>query len=99
MCIRDSPKGSPLVILDETGKLVSSREFSGWIGEQLDNGARNISFLIGGSYGLDPSAINSSDLVFSFGRVTWPHLMIRGMVAEQLYRAQQILKNHPYHRD
>ena len=93
------PKGSPVIILDETGKLVSSKEFSGWIGEQLDNGARNISFLIGGSYGLDPSAINSSDLVFSFGRVTWPHLMIRGMVAEQLYRAQQILKNHPYHRD
>ena len=93
------PEGSLIVILDESGKLLTSRALSGWITNQADDGAKDISFLIGGSRGLDLSAISSPSLVISLGRVTWPHLMIRGMIAEQLYRAQQILNNHPYHRD
>ena len=109
MCIRDSnetrkllssvPKDSLIVILDESGKLLTSRALSNWIDNQVDDGAKDVSFLIGGPYGLDLSAISSPSLMISLGRVTWPHLMIRGMIAEQLYRAQQILKNHPYHRD
>ena len=93
------PKDSLIVILDESGKLLTSRALSNWINDQVDNGAKDVSFLIGGPYGLDLSAISCPSLTISLGRVTWPHLMIRGMIAEQLYRAQQILKNHPYHRD
>ena len=97
--LSSAPKGSHIVILDESGKLLTSREFSNWINNQVDSGAKDLSFLIGGPHGLDLSAISSPSLTISLGRVTWPHLMIRGMIAEQLYRAQQILKNHPYHRD
>ena len=93
------PQDSLIVILDESGKLLTSRALSNWIGNQVDNGAKDVSFLIGGAYCLDLSEKSSPSLMISLGRVTWPHLMIRGMVAEQLYRAQQILKNHPYHRD
>ena len=93
------PKDSLMVILDESGELLTSRALSNWINNQVDIGVKDISFLIGGSHGLDLSAIRSPSLTISLGRVTWPHLMIRGMIAEQLYRAQQILKNHPYHRD
>ena len=93
------PKDSLIVILDESGKLLTSRALSNWIDNQVDDGAKDVSFLIGGPYGRDLSAISSPSLMISLGRVTWPHLMIRGMIAEQLYRAQQILKNHPYHRD
>ena len=93
------PKDSPIVVLDESGKLVTSRALSGWINNQVDNAAKDVSFLFGGAHGLDLSAISYPSLMISLGRVTWPHLMIRGMIAEQLYRAQQILKNHPYHRD
>ena len=97
--LSSAPKGSHIVILDESGKLLTSRALSNWINNQVDNGAKDVSFLIGGSHGLDLSSISSPSLTISLGRVTWPHLMIRGMIAEQLYRAQQILKNHPYHRD
>ncbi len=97
--LSSAPKGSHIVILDESGKLLTSREFSNWINNQVDSGAKDLSFLIGGPHGLDLSAISSPSLTISLGRVTWPHLMIRGMIAEQLYRAQQILKNHPYHKD
>ena len=93
------PKDSLIVILDESGKLLTSRALSNWINNQVDNGAKDVSFLIGGSHGLDLSAISSPNLMISLGRVTWPHLMIRGMISEQLYRAQQILQNHPYHKD
>ena len=97
--LSSAPKGSLIVILDEAGKLITSRALSDWINNQIDIGAKDVSFLIGGSHGLDLSAISSPNLMISLGRVTWPHLMIRGMIAEQLYRAQQIGKNHPYHRE
>lgn len=97
--LSSAPKGSLIVILDEAGKLITSRALSDWINNQIDIGAKDVSFLIGGSHGLDLSAISSPNLTISLGRVTWPHLMIRGMIAEQLYRAQQIRKNHPYHRE
>jgi len=97
--LSSAPKGSLIVILDEAGKLITSRALSDWINNQVDIGAKDVSFLIGGSHGLDLSAISSPNLMISLGRVTWPHLMIRGMIAEQLYRAQQIRRNHPYHRE
>lgn len=90
---------SAVISLDEKGKLLSSRELSAWISAKNDQGVADISFLIGGPYGLDSSVLENSHLVLALGRVTWPHLMIRGMLAEQIYRAQQILDGHPYHKD
>ena len=64
-----------------------------------DAGTSDIAFVIGGADGLDESVRRRSDLLLAFGRATWPHMMVRGMLAEQLYRAQQILAGHPYHRE
>ena len=89
---------SRIVALDERGKMLSSIEFAGLIGDWRDRGTSEIAFLIGGADGLEPAVTARADLVLSLGRMTWPHLLVRGLLAEQLYRAQQILANHPYHR-
>lgn len=93
------PDGARVIALDETGRTLSSRELADWIGRAMDDGNRDLCLLIGGADGLDAPVIQRADLVLSLGRVTWPHLLVRGMLAEQLYRAQQILAGHPYHRD
>ena len=90
---------SVVISLVEKGKLLSSRQLSTWVSDKIDQGKTDISFLIGGPHGLDASALRNSHLALALGRVTWPHLMIRGMVAEQMYRTQQILTGHPYHKD
>lgn len=88
-----------LVALDEKGKTLPSIDFA----KQLENFQTfkngTIQFVIGGADGLDDNIRNRADLVLSFGRMTWPHMMARVMVVEQIYRAQQILVNHPYHRE
>jgi 23S rRNA (pseudouridine1915-N3)-methyltransferase len=88
-----------VVALDERGKTLSSTEFADLLGRWRDQGAAEIAFLIGGADGLEPTVTARADLVLSLGRMTWPHLLVRGLLAEQLYRAQQILANHPYHRE
>lgn len=93
------PDGAAIIALDETGKTLSSREFAGWISRNMDEGAAEIALIIGGADGLDPSIRERASLTLSLGRVTWPHMLVRGMLAEQLYRAQQIIAGHPYHRD
>ena len=93
------PDGAVVVALDETGKALSSRAFAKRLGGWRDDGRACITFLIGGADGLDDAARNRADLTLSLGRLTWPHLLVRGMLAEQIYRAQQILAGHPYHRD
>lgn len=92
------PAGAIVVALDEVGKTLSSRAFATRIGAWRDDGQACVAFLIGGADGLDDTVRARADLILSFGRMTWPHLMVRGMLAEQLYRAQQILAGHPYHR-
>jgi 23S rRNA (pseudouridine1915-N3)-methyltransferase len=92
------PKVAKVVALDEHGKLLTSEGFAKQIGGWRDEGVAEIAFLIGGAGGLDDAVRKSADLVLSLGRVTWPHLLMRGLLAEQLYRAQQILAGHPYHR-
>ncbi|MGD9742298.1 MAG: 23S rRNA (pseudouridine(1915)-N(3))-methyltransferase RlmH [Dongiaceae bacterium] len=87
-----------LVALDPTGKAMTSEAFAARLGAWRDEGRGTIAFLIGGADGLAPEARKAADLVLSFGAPTWPHLLVRGMLAEQLYRAQQILAGHPYHR-
>ncbi len=87
-----------VVTLDEAGKALDSLKFAARLGDWRDRGRRHVAFVIGGADGLDPRLHKRADLVFSLGPMTWPHLLVRALLAEQLYRAQQILAGHPYHR-
>lgn len=88
-----------LIALDETGKNLSSREFSDQLSQWQQQGVSSFAFIIGGADGLDESVRRKAHLLWSFGRVTWPHMLVRGLLAEQLYRAHSVLSGHPYHRD
>ena len=85
--------------LYETGEALGSRAFAERIGRWRDDGARETRFLIGAADGLDASERDAADLCLSFGALTWPHLLVRAMLAEQLWRATSILAGHPYHRE
>ncbi|NET71510.1 MAG: 23S rRNA (pseudouridine(1915)-N(3))-methyltransferase RlmH [Sphaerospermopsis sp. SIO1G2] len=87
-----------LIWLDETGINVSSTVLATSFGAWRDNGVRRICCLIGGDIGLDLSQSGTADMVLSLGALTWPHLLVRTLLAEQLYRVQTILDGHPYHR-
>ncbi len=93
-----APKDAKLVALDQTGELLTSEAFAARLGAWRDEGAAEVAFLIGGAEGLDARVRERADLALALGRVTWPHLLVRGLLLEQLYRAQQILLGHPYHR-
>lgn len=93
------PRGAVIVALDERGRALDSRAFADRLGVWRDEGRADIAFLIGGADGLDGSLRDRADLLLGFGTMTWPHLLVRGMLAEQLYRAHTILSGHPYHRD
>jgi 23S rRNA (pseudouridine1915-N3)-methyltransferase len=92
------PKTSVLVALDQNGLAVSSVDFSKKIGKWQDNGMNNLALVVGGSDGLDKSVLDKAQLSISLGRMTWPHMMARIMLLEQLYRTQCILNRHPYHK-
>jgi 23S rRNA (pseudouridine1915-N3)-methyltransferase len=92
------PKGAVLVALDGGGKNLDSEALAARLGTWRDQGRAEIAFLIGGADGLLPDLCARADLTLSLGAMTWPHLLARVMLAEQLYRAQQILAGHPYHR-
>jgi 23S rRNA (pseudouridine1915-N3)-methyltransferase len=92
------PPGTVTVLLDERGVSLTSEEFAARLGRWRDHGRRDIRFVIGGADGHDEAARQSADLLLAFGRATWPHLLVRAMLAEQLYRAVTILTGHPYHR-
>ena len=93
------PTGARLVALDQRGSEWSSREFADRLRAWRDRGSSAIAFAIGGAEGLGAAVIERADGVLSLGAMTWPHLLCRCMLLEQLYRAQQILAGHPYHRD
>ena len=93
------PKNATVVALDERGKTLSSIQLAHALAAWRDDGTADIAFVIGGADGLDARVTQRADLVLSLGPMTWPHLMVRAMLAEQLYRAQQILAGHPYHRE
>ncbi len=86
------------VLLDEHGKQMSSEEFAALLGRWRDDGVRETRFLIGAADGHGQEARDKADLLLGFGAMTWPHLMVRAMLAEQLWRATSILAGHPYHR-
>jgi 23S rRNA (pseudouridine1915-N3)-methyltransferase len=90
---------SVVVALDERGKSMSSPELAAWIGARQGEAVQHIVFVIGGADGLDDTLRNEARLVLGFGQLTWPHMLARVMLLEQLYRAQQILAGHPYHRE
>lgn len=87
------------VLLDEKGKQLSSMEFATRLSDWRDRGIRECRLMIGAADGFDNEARAGADLLIAFGRMTWPHMMARAMLAEQLWRATSILANHPYHRE
>jgi 23S rRNA (pseudouridine1915-N3)-methyltransferase len=93
------PAQSRRVLLDETGEPLSSAAFAAMLGRWRDDGVREARFEIGAADGFDAADRTKADLLLSFGRATWPHLLARAMLAEQLFRAVSILANHPYHRE
>lgn len=95
---RAIPDGAALCVLDERGKTLSSPEFAQALAGWRDSGRQDAAFVIGGADGVDPALRARADLTLSFGRMVWPHLLVRVMLAEQLYRATTILAGSPYHR-
>ncbi|MCC3861635.1 23S rRNA (pseudouridine(1915)-N(3))-methyltransferase RlmH [Pseudemcibacter aquimaris] len=93
------PKGATIIALDERGKEMRSTAFAEKIRNYQDMGISHLVFLIGGADGYDPKVKAKADLKISFGQMTWPHMMVRAMLGEQLYRASTILQGHPYHKD
>ncbi|MBO9499153.1 MAG: 23S rRNA (pseudouridine(1915)-N(3))-methyltransferase RlmH [Novosphingobium sp.] len=91
--------GTKRVVLDETGEALPSKAFAQMLGAWRDDGVREARFLIGAADGFSAEERREADFLLSFGQATWPHLMARAMLAEQLWRAASILANHPYHRE
>ncbi len=92
------PPGARIVALDERGKSLGSVELAHKLGAWEDDGVAATAFLIGGADGHDESLRAKADLVLALGALTWPHMLVRAMIAEQIYRARTILDGHPYHR-
>ena len=87
-----------MVALDGRGKTLTSEEFATRLARWRDDGIADLVFVIGGADGLDRRLIERAAFVLSLGAMTWPHLLVRVLLAEQIYRAQSILLGHPYHR-
>ena len=92
------PENARLIALDEAGRSLASADFARLIGRWRDEGIRDLAIVIGGAEGLSAVVRARADLVLALGAMTWPHMLVRGMIAEQLYRAETILSGHPYHR-
>lgn len=91
--------GGIVVALDERGKSTGSEEFAKRLGRWRDDGKPAVTFVIGGADGLDPGFVSAADMTLGFSTMTWPHQLVRIMLAEQLYRTTTILSGHPYHRE
>ncbi|MDO6413981.1 23S rRNA (pseudouridine(1915)-N(3))-methyltransferase RlmH [Sphingomonas sp. BIUV-7] len=90
---------SVTIMLDEKGAALGSVAFAEKLGRWRDDGVREARFLIGAADGFDDAARAGADLLLNFGALTWPHMLARAMLAEQLWRATSILAGHPYHRE
>ena len=95
---RALPTGAAVIALDERGKLRSSPEFAQELAKWRDDGRSELAFVIGGADGIDPALRAECDGAMSFGKMVWPHMLVRVMLSEQLYRAASILAGGPYHR-
>ncbi len=92
------PAGALVVVLDERGRQFSSEEFADQLRKWQESGHRSLGFVIGGADGLDRAVTDRATILLALGAMTWPHMMARCMLVEQLYRAQQIQAGHPYHK-
>lgn len=99
LLLKHWPKGGTVICCDERGKSYDSRSFAKALSDWQDKRGPDIAFIIGGADGLHESVLQKADGALSLGAMVWPHLLVRVMLAEQLYRAQTILSGHPYHRD
>lgn len=97
--VAEPPSPAKVIVLDEGGDMLTSIAFARRLERWRDEGVREARFLIGAADGLTVEERASADLTLSFGRATWPHLLVRAMLAEQLYRATTIVAGHPYHRE
>jgi 23S rRNA (pseudouridine1915-N3)-methyltransferase len=97
--VPELPANGVSIVLDERGKALPSAELARKLECWRDEGRREARFLIGAADGHEEEQRKGADLLLSFGAATWPHLLVRAMLAEQLYRATSILANHPYHRE
>jgi len=95
---RAIPEGALLCVLDERGTVMSSPDFATQLANWRDQGRQEVAFVIGGADGIDPALRQTADAALSFGKMVWPHMLVRVMLAEQLYRAASILAHTPYHR-
>lgn len=93
------PQGCYRIALDEGGKELTSQALAEKLGRLRDEGWRSCGFIIGGADGLDGDLLQEVDFKLCLGRMTWPHMVVRALLAEQLYRAGSILIGHPYHRE
>jgi 23S rRNA (pseudouridine1915-N3)-methyltransferase len=94
-----APENGVTILLDEKGEQLGSAAFAKKLEGWRDGGRREARFLIGGADGFGDEERQGADLLLAFGKATWPHLLARAMLAEQLYRATSLLANHPYHRE
>ena len=92
------PKGAKVIILDERGDVISSPNFATKISSYANNSISDLAIIIGGADGIDPKLRERADYKVSFGKMVWPHALVRVMISEQLYRAASILAGSPYHR-
>ena len=95
---RAVPEGAVLAVLDERGRVEASPDFANRLAEWRDQGRGDLALIIGGADGIDPALRAQADFALSFGKMVWPHMLVRVMLAEQLYRAASILSGSPYHR-
>ena len=93
------PAHARTVVLDEKGEQFSSQEFAETLGLWRDDGVRETAFFIGAADGFDDAQREKADVLMAFGKATWPHMLARAMLAEQLWRATSIIAGHPYHRE
>ncbi len=95
---RAIPAGALLATLDERGRVISSPDFADQLARWRDAGRQDVAFVIGGADGIAPALRDRAEFSLSFGKMVWPHMLVRVMLAEQLYRAATILGGGPYHR-
>jgi 23S rRNA (pseudouridine1915-N3)-methyltransferase len=98
LLLQSVPAKSVLVALDRRGKVLDSEGFARRLERWRDDSVNDVAFLVGGADGHGEALLKKAALILSFGAMTWPHLLARAMLAEQIYRAQQLLAGHPYHR-
>ena len=96
--INSTPKNGKLILLDEKGENISSEDLAKLILNWSNNNITSVNFAIGGAFGNGIKIKKSADKIIALGKLTWPHQMVKMMVAEQIYRIETIIQGHPYHK-